>query len=100
MCTATTQMRSNRGDIGGGSSASLPRSAWASGWASAARARTPPRPRRLCPRYGCYWERDRNDSGDFDAIIANDNVDGPSSVSVNKGEFVKFSGSCTWTLSK
>jgi hypothetical protein len=48
--------------------------------------------------YGCYWERDRNDSGDFDAIIANDNVDGPSSVTVNKGEFVKFSGSCTWTL--
>jgi hypothetical protein len=44
----------------------------------------------------CYWGRERNDSGDFSAIIANDNISGPTSITVNAGEFVKFSGGCTW----
>ena len=45
----------------------------------------------------CYWERARNDSGQLDAIIANEIVQGPGSVTVNKGEFATLSGGCTWT---
>jgi hypothetical protein len=45
----------------------------------------------------CYWERERNDSGDFSAIIANDNISGPASITVNAGEFVKFDGGCHWS---
>lgn len=47
----------------------------------------------------CYWERERNDSGDFSAIIANDNISGPTSITVNAGEFVKFDGGCSWSHS-
>lgn len=47
----------------------------------------------------CYWQRSRNDSGEFDAIISNGNTEGPSSVTVNTGEFITFSGSCIWVLS-
>lgn len=47
----------------------------------------------------CYWQRAENDSGEFSAIIANENLQGPGSVSVNAGEFVTFSGGCTWTKS-
>jgi len=47
--------------------------------------------------FGCYWERDRNDSGQFDAIISNDVFKGPGSVTVKAGEFAKLSGGCTWT---
>jgi hypothetical protein len=46
---------------------------------------------------GCYWARLKNDSGEFDAIIANGNVDGPGSVTINDGEFVDLTGDCTWT---
>ncbi|QWF81915.1 hypothetical protein [Amycolatopsis sp. CA-230715] len=44
----------------------------------------------------CFWSRDRNDSGDFNAIITNDAFKGPGSVTVKKGEFLKVSGGCTW----
>jgi hypothetical protein len=47
----------------------------------------------------CYWERERNDSGDFSAIIANDNISGPTSITVSAGEFVKFDGGCAWSHS-
>lgn len=47
----------------------------------------------------CYWERAKDDSGEFRSIIANDNVQGPGSVTVKNGEFVKFSGGCTWAKS-
>ncbi|QUQ66692.1 hypothetical protein [Kutzneria sp. CA-103260] len=47
----------------------------------------------------CYWEREKNDSGDFSAIIANDNIKGPASITVNAGEFVKFDGDCSWSHS-
>lgn len=47
----------------------------------------------------CYWERDSNLSGSLDAIIANDNIDGPSIIDVNRGEYVKFSGGCDWRRS-
>lgn len=45
----------------------------------------------------CYYQRAKNDSGSFDAIIANNNSAGPNSVTVAKGEFVTFSGGCNWT---
>jgi hypothetical protein len=38
-----------------------------------------------------------NDSGDFDAIIANGYTDGSGSVTVNAGEFVELHGDWTWT---
>lgn len=45
----------------------------------------------------CYWERDKNDSGDFNSIIANDLFKGPGVVTVRAGEFAKLTGGCTWT---
>jgi hypothetical protein len=47
--------------------------------------------------HSCYWERTKDDSGSFSSIIANDNISGPTSLTVNAGEFVKFSGGCTWS---
>ncbi|MBN9739423.1 hypothetical protein PP1_031060 [Pseudonocardia sp. P1] len=44
----------------------------------------------------CYLERSKDDSGELDSIIANDNLTGPSSVTVKDGEFVTFNGGCTW----
>jgi hypothetical protein len=47
----------------------------------------------------CGWFRMKDDSGDVHSIIASDSVDdGPMYVSVNDGEFVKFSGGCAWAL--
>lgn len=45
----------------------------------------------------CYWSRNKDDSGEFDSVISNGNVQGPGSVTVNDGEFVELSGDCTWT---
>jgi hypothetical protein len=45
----------------------------------------------------CYWERSKDDSGDFNSIISNDLFRGPGSVTVKNGEFAKLSGGCTWT---
>ena len=45
----------------------------------------------------CYQARLSDDSGRSSAIISNDIADGPSSVTIQAGEFVKFSGGCTWT---
>ncbi|MFB8117818.1 hypothetical protein ACFC51_18210 [Streptomyces sp. NPDC055962] len=36
--------------------------------------------------FGCYWERASNASGEFDAIIANGNLDGSGRGTVDKGE--------------
>ncbi|MFC0109490.1 hypothetical protein [Kibdelosporangium aridum] len=44
----------------------------------------------------CYFARLKDDSGSFGAIIANNNLDGPGSVTVKKGEFFEVKGSCTW----
>lgn len=47
----------------------------------------------------CYWERLKNDSGDFDSIIANENLsDGERGrVGVKTTDkFVKFTGDCEW----
>lgn len=47
--------------------------------------------------YGCAWYRLADNSGEFDAIIAMDVVDGPASVTVSDSDaFVKFTGSCSW----
>lgn len=45
---------------------------------------------------GCYWARLKNDSGAFEAIISNGNLEGQGSVTVNDGEFVELSGDCIW----
>ncbi|MFP5022402.1 hypothetical protein [Pseudonocardia phyllosphaerae] len=45
----------------------------------------------------CYVSRNKDDSNEMDSIIANDIAQGPSSVTVKKGEFAEFSGGCTWT---
>lgn len=44
----------------------------------------------------CYWARLKNDSGEFEAIISNGAVEGPGSVTVQRGEFVELSGGCVW----
>ncbi|WP_069173209.1 hypothetical protein [Streptomyces griseus] len=46
--------------------------------------------------FGCYWERARNASGEFDAIIANDNLDGSGRVTVDKGEVFKSTRCQEW----
>ncbi|GAA1388049.1 hypothetical protein GCM10009613_24840 [Pseudonocardia kongjuensis] len=45
----------------------------------------------------CYQARLSDDTGDSSSIIANDLSDGPTSVTVKAGEFIKFNGGCTWT---
>jgi hypothetical protein len=45
----------------------------------------------------CFWSRNSNDSGEFEAVIANGIVEGPGSVTVNRGEFVEITGACSWT---
>ncbi|MFJ4601251.1 hypothetical protein [Streptomyces griseoluteus] len=44
----------------------------------------------------CYWARLKNASGEFDAIIANDNLQGQGRVTLNKGEYFKISGCQDW----
>ena len=46
----------------------------------------------------CYWERLRDTTGEFDAIIATEAVSGPSTMTVQATDgAVKFRGGCTWT---
>jgi hypothetical protein len=47
---------------------------------------------------GCYWERNKDDSGDFESIIANEYQEGPGRVTVGSGEIFKTSGDCEWAL--
>lgn len=47
------------------------------------------------PRAGmplCYWARMKNDSGGLDAIIANNNSQGPTRVTVKAGEYLQVTG--------
>ena len=44
----------------------------------------------------CYWARRKDDSGSFDAIVANGNPEGPTSLTINQGEFLELSGDCDW----
>jgi hypothetical protein len=46
----------------------------------------------------CYWERDKDLTGSLGAIIANDNISGPTTIQVAPTDkAVKFSGGCRWT---
>ncbi|MGW4765266.1 hypothetical protein ACWEPD_26745 [Streptomyces pseudogriseolus] len=46
--------------------------------------------------FGCYWERAENASGEFDSIIANNILNGPGRVTLNKGEYFKTNGCDEW----
>lgn len=46
----------------------------------------------------CYWSRNSDDSGELDSIIANDILQGPGRVTVNKGEIFETNGCDTWEL--
>ncbi|GAA3848470.1 hypothetical protein [Streptomyces sedi] len=46
----------------------------------------------------CYWSRNSDSSGEFEAIIANENLQGPGRVTVNDGEYLEASGGCEWNL--
>ncbi|MGC4945447.1 hypothetical protein ACLQ2N_04405 [Streptomyces sp. DT224] len=45
---------------------------------------------------GCYWERAKDASGEFDSIIANNNLTGPGRVTLNKGEYFKTNRCAEW----
>ncbi|MBB3664068.1 hypothetical protein FB384_002972 [Prauserella sediminis] len=45
---------------------------------------------------GCYWERTRDDSGEFESVITNGTPMGKASVTVEEGEFFNVDGSCMW----
>ncbi|MFF4757613.1 hypothetical protein [Streptomyces sp. NPDC001292] len=45
----------------------------------------------------CYWARTKDASGEFDAIIANENLKGQGRVTVNKGEYFETKGCQEWT---
>jgi hypothetical protein len=47
--------------------------------------------------FGCYWERAKDASGEFDAIIANNNLNGPGRVTLNSGEYFKTNRCQEWT---
>jgi Protein of unknown function (DUF2510) len=44
----------------------------------------------------CYWSRNRDATGDLRTIIANDNVDGPTTVTISAGEMFRSSRCGTW----
>lgn len=46
----------------------------------------------------CYWEREKNTEGGFQAIIANGNAQGHTTVTIKGGDKAfKVTGSCTFT---
>ncbi|HEX5566740.1 MAG TPA: hypothetical protein VFY14_07410 [Streptomyces sp.] len=45
----------------------------------------------------CYWARTKDASGEFGAIIANENLQGQGRVTVNKGEYFESKGCQEWT---
>lgn len=47
----------------------------------------------------CYWARLSGTSGEFDDIIANDNVEGSSVVTIEESDVaIELSGGCDWEL--
>lgn len=46
--------------------------------------------------FGCYWERAKDASGEFGSIIANNNLEGPGRVTLNKGEYFKTNRCAEW----
>ncbi|MGW7056050.1 hypothetical protein [Streptomyces sp. NPDC054887] len=47
--------------------------------------------------FGCYWARLKDASGEFEAIIANNNLSGPGRVTLNKGEYFQTKMCQEWT---
>lgn len=47
--------------------------------------------------FGCYWERAKDASGEFESIIANNNLEGPGRVTLIKGEYFKTNRCKEWT---
>lgn len=45
----------------------------------------------------CYWERDKDSSGEFGSIIANSALSGTGRVTVKKGDVFKTQGCQDWT---
>ena len=46
--------------------------------------------------FGCYWERAKDASGEFGSIIANNNLNGPGRVTLNRGEYFKTNRCEEW----
>ncbi|WP_455360488.1 hypothetical protein [Streptomyces sp. SYSU K21746] len=46
--------------------------------------------------FGCYWARLKDASGEFDAIIANNNLKGPGRVTLRKGEYFETNRCQEW----
>lgn len=46
----------------------------------------------------CAWSRKKDASGDLGSLIAFNIVQGPGVVTINKGEVLDATGSCTWTF--
>lgn len=46
--------------------------------------------------WGCYWERAKDASGEFDSIITNNNLGGQGRVTLNSGEHFKTNGCQEW----
>jgi hypothetical protein len=48
----------------------------------------------------CYWEKLKDDSGEFDSVIANGEVNagGRVSITVKRGEFFLSEDCGTWTM--
>ncbi|WP_438307014.1 hypothetical protein ACSHXN_46970 (plasmid) [Streptomyces sp. HUAS TT11] len=44
----------------------------------------------------CYWERAKDSTGDFNSIIANNNLQGSGRATVRKGEVFKTTGCQKW----
>ena len=44
----------------------------------------------------CYWQRTKDEFGRLQLDHLQRPVQGPGSVTVKKGEFVKLTGGCTW----
>ncbi len=45
----------------------------------------------------CYWARSKDATGDLRTIIANDNADGPATVTISAGEMFRSNRCGTWT---
>ncbi|MCP3818384.1 hypothetical protein NLX86_09725 [Streptomyces sp. A3M-1-3] len=46
--------------------------------------------------FGCYWERAKDSSGEFDSIIANENLQGSGRVTLKQGEIFKTNRCKEW----
>jgi hypothetical protein len=45
----------------------------------------------------CYWARSKDATGNLGVIIANDNTDGPATVTISAGEIFRSNRCGTWT---